>query len=281
MLDAIHELRSASTRTSIRWRHGSGWLTTADPVISLLPPGAPATGVRRGPVHQDELAREAADPVRELQSALRAGHQATPARARRVRAQDRRSVGRSDVAVPRWRQHRRRRVHALHRVRHRDLRAPGRTDGLREPRKPRARHVFGNENPRAGDHLDFLFDVFDCLDRTTTQINVDLRRVCSPPSSPATTLRPQTRSSLFDVDQCEPVRAVLPSPSRAQPVGHRHSHSQQSLYLYAVLLHLIDGTDDFPRRVRTAPEPDRCVRRRDPAPEHARAGCRRRARHRQ
>lgn len=111
---------------------------------------------------------------------------------------------------------------------------------------PRARAIFGADNPRAGTHLDFLFaafdewrdpdhirTIFDCF--TTTQpggAGYDPQKVVLF-GSPSVNLFEQCCHQ-FD----------------SQRGGNRIFTLQQSLLLYAALLHVIEETPDFARRVR-------------------------------
>lgn len=107
---------------------------------------------------------------------------------------------------------------------------------------PRARAVFGEENERAGEHLDFLFGSFDSW-RDADHISGTLDEVLSTslPGEPhydwrKVVLFGATGTNLFE--QC------------LRRSGHRTFTLQQSLFLYAVLLHVIEGSEDFPRRLR-------------------------------
>lgn len=106
---------------------------------------------------------------------------------------------------------------------------------------PRARAVFGEGNDRANEHLGFLFGSFDrwqnpdhisnTLDDVLStslpgEHHYDLRKVI---------LFGATSTNLFE--QC--LRR-----------GYRTFTLQQSLFLYAVLLHMIEGSEHFPRRLR-------------------------------
>lgn len=112
---------------------------------------------------------------------------------------------------------------------------------------PRARAVFGPDNRQANEHLDFLFDAFDGWE--------DYEHISSIFEGFFSTSLPgdetyhwqkvplfgATSSNLFE--QC---CRLFDSQLR----GYRAFTLQQSLLLYAVLLHLIRGTADFTRRLR-------------------------------
>jgi hypothetical protein len=112
---------------------------------------------------------------------------------------------------------------------------------------PRARDIFGKENDRAEEHLAFLFDAFD-----KWQDHEHISRTFSAVLS----------TSLPGEKHYDPQNVVLFGTTSInlfeqcvhlfdnQRVGYRAFTLQQSLLLYAVLLHLIKGTKDFPRRLR-------------------------------
>jgi Protein of unknown function DUF262 len=107
---------------------------------------------------------------------------------------------------------------------------------------PRARAVYGETNKRAGDHLDFLFGAFDIW-QSTDHISETFNALFS-------TSLPGERH--YDSQK------VVPFPTSGvnlfeqclRSSAYRSFTLQQTLLLYAVLLHLIEGTDDFPRRLR-------------------------------
>ena len=112
---------------------------------------------------------------------------------------------------------------------------------------PRARAIFGADNPRAGEHLDFLFSAFD---------------VWSDASQVRATFDNAFSAALPGEDGYDPRRVVLFGAATtnlfeecchqfdSQRGGNRVFTLQQSLFLYAILLHLIDTTSDFARRLR-------------------------------
>ncbi len=124
MIDAIHERFRGR-----RCRHGVGEVDRRRRSGDLVPaPPAVRIGVgcrrgheARGPLHQDELTREAPHRVRELQGALREDDPVV-ASVRGVRTQGGHHVVGPPVAPPGRRRPHRRRVPALHGVRHRDVR---------------------------------------------------------------------------------------------------------------------------------------------------------------
>ena len=102
--------------------------------------------------------------------------------------------------------------------------------------------MFGERNKRAGEHLDFLFGAFDIW-RSAGHIS-------------------ETFNALFSTslpgEEHYDSQKVVPFPTSGMNLfeqclrgaGYRTFTLQQTLLLYAVLLNLIEGTDDFPRRLR-------------------------------
>ena len=113
---------------------------------------------------------------------------------------------------------------------------------------PRTRAVFGETNPKSGEHLDFLFSAFDVW-QSPAHVRDAFESVFSivPPGE----------------DGYDPDKVVLFESAGvnlfeqcchqfdSQQAGNRAFTLQQSLLLYAVLLHLDRRTEDFARRVRT------------------------------
>ncbi len=119
---------------------------------------------------------------------------------------------------------------------------------------PRARAVFGESNPRADEHLDFLFNAFDRWgpgavarvfddhfvttageDHDPTKVVLFGRAAGGVDDSDATSTD-LFEQCLFEFD--------------SQRGRSRTFTLQQGLLLYAVLLHRIYGPNDFPRRLR-------------------------------
>lgn len=112
---------------------------------------------------------------------------------------------------------------------------------------PRARAIFGKENPKSDDHLNFLFKVFDVW-QDATHVSGTFDSVFS--------------TALPGDERYDPDKVVLFGSTSvnlfeqcchqfdSQRGGNRAFTLQQSLLLYAVLLHLIETTEDFTRRVR-------------------------------
>lgn len=127
----------------------------------------------------------------------------------------------------------------------------GRSDGAGQRIGTRTRAVFGDKNPQRASHLDFLFEaldlwanrsipeLFDGFFTSTADAEPDPARVRlffrSDSSSQGTV-------NLFEV--CCRLYGETRGRTRTFSLG-------QTLVLYAVLLHLIEGTSEFPRRVRS------------------------------
>lgn len=121
----------------------------------------------------------------------------------------------------------------------------GRTDGA-GALGPRTLAVFGEQSPECGAHLDFLFQAFDVWahhdpPRTFDGLFADPRDA---------EVDPTERVRLFF--RGERSRNLFESCCRSYDGSKtpRPFSLGQSLVLYAVLLHLIEDTPDFPRRVR-------------------------------
>lgn len=115
--------------------------------------------------------------------------------------------------------------------------------------EPRAERVFGPRSGRAEDRLDFLLHAFDVWESeehiaatfaqlfTTTEGS---RR--EPDTSKVVIFGSNIDVNLFE-SCCRTYGEMRGPTTRLFPFG-------QTLLLYAVLLHLSRGTDDFPRRLR-------------------------------
>ncbi len=103
---------------------------------------------------------------------------------------------------------------------------------------PRARAVFGKKNEQANEHLNLLFGAFDKW-QNAEHISNTFNEVLS--------------TSLPGKDDDDWQKVVLfgaTSTNLFEQCLRRSFTLQQSLLLYAVLLHLIENTEDFPRRLR-------------------------------
>lgn len=112
---------------------------------------------------------------------------------------------------------------------------------------PRARAVFGPDNQRAPEHLDFLFDAFDRWE-DDEHINSLFDSLFST-SLPGDEIYDWQKVALFGATSTNLFEQCC-HLFDSQPGGNRPFTLQQSLLLYAVLLHLIRGTEDFVRRLR-------------------------------
>jgi hypothetical protein len=124
----------------------------------------------------------------------------------------------------------------------------GRTDGAGQPIGPRTRAVFGEESPNREAHLDFLFSALD-----TWRDNPVGETLGGLFSSKATDEPGVTRLFFRAVSDDPAPLNLFESCCRAY--GDRRNGARvfslgQTLVLYAVVLHLTERTDDFPRRVR-------------------------------
>ena len=251
MVEAIHE---EVRRRGLVLHAEAAWARLADaesPAVFFYLLPLDRHGVRGRPLHQDELAREAAHRVRELQGAFRAGHQHSR-REPMSSPKDRRGLGGPDVADPRRRQHRRRRVHPVHRLHHRDLRAAGRDAGSRQARPARQGDI------RPGQPANQPTTSSSCSAPSTSSrtgngsahpSSARPSSTASPwscPTPPTTTRRGPFCSGPSGVNLFEQCCHAFDS----QRDGRRAFTLQESLLLYAVLLHLIHETEDFNRRAR-------------------------------
>jgi hypothetical protein len=112
----------------------------------------------------------------------------------------------------------------------------------------RAHSTYGEENPRAAEHLDFLFAALDCWtgEQHINSTFDDLFTIAEPGAD----AYDNSKVVVFNIAGVN-LFEMCCHTFEGKPFGQRAFTLQQSLYLYAVLLHLIDATDDFPRRIRT------------------------------
>lgn len=113
----------------------------------------------------------------------------------------------------------------------------------------RAERVFGSDNPRAAEHLDFLFQAFDTwVDKDIAAAFSDLLLAESPSLDSSVTNQvvlfgPQAGVDInLFADCCRSYGSIR---GRNRVFG-----LPQTLLLYALLLHRIHETDEFPRRLR-------------------------------
>lgn len=126
----------------------------------------------------------------------------------------------------------------------------GRSDGAGERLDRRTKDVFGEDCPHRQTHLDFLFEAFDVwVDRPTETLFGDWFGDATDDEPGAARVPLYFRGvgdSEGSVDLFE-----MCCRSYGETRGRTRSYSLgQTLILYAVLLHLIEETPDFPRRIR-------------------------------
>lgn len=123
----------------------------------------------------------------------------------------------------------------------------GRDDGAGQRLDPRTRAVFGEENPQKHAHLEFLFEALDVwVDHSSRKTFEDLFASGQTKEAAKTRLFFRSSDSEATLDLFEGCcRSYGESRGRARVFS-----LGQTLLLYAVLLHLTESTDDFPRRVR-------------------------------
>ncbi len=112
---------------------------------------------------------------------------------------------------------------------------------------PRARDVFGAGNQRASEHLDFLFDAFDQWN-DPQHIESTFENYFSV-AVPGEQAYDWQKVVLFGFDSTN-LFAECCHLFDSQQSGNRAFTLQQSLLLYAILLHLLRGTENFARRLR-------------------------------
>lgn len=113
---------------------------------------------------------------------------------------------------------------------------------------PRAAAIFGPDNDQREEHVAFLFDAFD------TWIDEERQRADIPGifsgllTTESSTHRPEVGDPIVLHSDDEEVNLFK---SCCRTYGDRRAFPlSRTLLLYAVLLHRIEGTDDFPRRLR-------------------------------
>lgn len=126
----------------------------------------------------------------------------------------------------------------------------GRTDGAGLRLGDRTSRVFGASNPQRVDHLNFLFQAFDVWTEHSIAATFDGLFTSAPAANDDGSkvrlfFRPDgaqhAESNLFEA--CCRSYGESRGRTRVFSLG-------QTLVLYAVVLHLVEHTEDFPRRVR-------------------------------
>lgn len=112
---------------------------------------------------------------------------------------------------------------------------------------PRARRVFAPVNERSTEHLDLLFHAFDTWDSSEEAAKVfdGLFSIRSPGQAGYDS----SKAVLFGSTGTNLLESCC-HQFDSQRVASRLFSLQQSLLLYAVLLHRLHKTEDFPRRLR-------------------------------
>lgn len=126
----------------------------------------------------------------------------------------------------------------------------GRTDGAGQRLDRRTLGVFGEDCPRHQTHLDFLFDA---LDAWCDHSAYDLFNALFGSDGDQDSNAVRTRLFFRGADESENALNLFEACCRSYGearVRARVFSLGQSLVLYAVLLHIIEDTPDFPRRVR-------------------------------
>ena len=147
--------------------------------------------------------------------------------------------------------------------------------GSGKPRRRAHATIFGAEQSRGGRAPRLPLQRLRRLDRTR-RTSAPRSTSSSPPPCPATPAYDTDKVVLFGSTSLEPLRAVLPSRStaRAAATGFHPAAEPPALRGAAAP----DRADRRTSRAGSDPsEPARCVRRRGPAREHARAAQGRRA----
>lgn len=125
----------------------------------------------------------------------------------------------------------------------------GRTDGQYRRLDVRARDVFGHQCPRAAGNLEFLFDAFDAW--TNEESNDVFSRFFGPAHD--TSVDAPRVPLFFRTTEAQEVPDLFATCCRLYGEGYGANRSfslGQTLVLYAVLLHVIENTQDFARRAR-------------------------------
>jgi hypothetical protein len=124
----------------------------------------------------------------------------------------------------------------------------GRTDGVGQRLGSRSSAVFGSTSPKREAHLDFLFTALDIwTERSIARTFDDLFTSAPAHDGDEAKVRLFFRSSAQESDSnlfetcCR---------SYGQAGGQRPFSLGQAVVLYAVVLHLVEGTDEFTARLR-------------------------------
>ena len=122
----------------------------------------------------------------------------------------------------------------------------GRTNGAGQHLGARTRQIFGAENPQREEHLAFLFDALDVwVDRNVRETFDSV----FTSGSDGGKVRLYFRPGGTDQDPLNLFEACCRSYGETRGWNRLFSLGQ-TIVLYAVLLHLVEATDQFPRRAR-------------------------------
>ncbi|MEO7817636.1 MAG: DUF262 domain-containing protein [Actinomycetota bacterium] len=126
----------------------------------------------------------------------------------------------------------------------------GRTDVPTSRLDDRARDIFGDGNPNRKQHLEFLFSSFDVwTDHSIAAAFADVFTDVAGDMTNIAKVRLFFRSERTGQSQVNLFDACCRSYGESRGKARVFSLGQ-SLILYATLLHLIEGTEQFQRRVR-------------------------------
>lgn len=125
----------------------------------------------------------------------------------------------------------------------------GRTDGQNRRLDVRTRDAFGEQGPNAAANLEFLFNALDAW-TDEESLSVFNRFFGAADGPDVEVLRVPLFFRTTDTQETPDLFATC---CRLYDKGYGTNRSfslGQTLILYAVLLHVIEGTEDFPRRAR-------------------------------
>lgn len=126
----------------------------------------------------------------------------------------------------------------------------GRADGSEQHLETRTRAIFGAENPRHEVHLEFLFQALDAwVGRLIPDTFESYFSRAADPKADVSKVRLFFRQDGNERDPLNLFEACCRSYGEMRGRARVFSFGQ-ALMLYAVVLHLIEATDAFPRRVR-------------------------------
>lgn len=126
----------------------------------------------------------------------------------------------------------------------------GRADGQGQQIGPRTRAVFGIDNPQREAHLELLFQALDVwMGLEIPEVFSGLFLTGADPEGSGERVRLFFRQDGGELDPLNLFEICCRSYGQTRARARAFSLGQ-TLTLYAVLLHLVEATDDFPRRLR-------------------------------